>query len=143
MTGLTSNLLLQTVLLATGAHPYDQAYQAMESDGKPLLVLVGADWCPACQSMKSSTMLRLQRGGKLDGVAYAVVNSDRDSSLARKIMRGGSIPQLVLYEKTVTGWRRTQLTGGQSESQVEAFIARAVAASQARERSVAISVGAE
>jgi thioredoxin-like negative regulator of GroEL len=130
MTGLTSSLLLQTVLLATGAQPYEQAYKTMEDHDQPLLVLVGADWCPACQTMKSGTMRQLERSGKLAGVAYAVVNSDRESSLAQKLMRGGSIPQLVLYAKTPTGWRRSQLTGGQSERQVEAFIARSASASR-------------
>jgi thioredoxin-like negative regulator of GroEL len=142
MTGLTTNLLLQTLLLATGAQPYEQAYRTMESDGQPLLVLVGADWCPACQSMKSSTMVRLERSGKLRGVAYTIVNSDRESSLAQKIMRGGSIPQLVLYERTASGWRRSQLTGGQSESQVQAFIARAVASSQAKIATASMSSAA-
>jgi thioredoxin-like negative regulator of GroEL len=132
MTGLTTNLLLQTLLLTTGAQPYEQAYKTMDVEGQPLLVLVGADWCPACQSMKSSTMARLERSGKLRGVAFTIVNSDRESSLAQRIMRGGSIPQLVLYQRTDTGWRRTQLTGGHSESQVEAFIAPAVASSLAR-----------
>ncbi|MEQ8788398.1 MAG: thioredoxin family protein [Pirellulaceae bacterium] len=129
MTGLTTSLLL---VLATGAQPYDKAYETVQSDGQPLLVLVGADWCPACQTMKSSTMARLEQKGKLQGVAFTVVNSDRQSSLAQKIMRGSSIPQLVMYEKTEKGWQRTQLTGGQSEGQIEAFIARAVSRSQER-----------
>lgn len=129
MTGLTTSLLL---VLATGAQPYDKAYETMQTEGQPLLVLVGADWCPACQTMKSSTMARLERGGKLQGVAFTVVNSDRQSNLAQKIMRGSSIPQLVMYERTETGWHRSQLTGGQSERQVEAFIARAVSRSKAQ-----------
>jgi thioredoxin-like negative regulator of GroEL len=138
MTGLTTSLLL---VLATGAQPYDKAYETMQTEDQPLLVLVGADWCPACQTMKSSTMARLERGGKLQGVAFAVVNSDRQSRLAQKIMRGSSIPQLVMYERTESGWRRSQLTGGQSERRVEAFIAPAVSRSKARTASRAETSG--
>lgn len=132
MTGLTTTLLLHTLMIAPGAQPYDAAYKTMQNQGRPLLVLVGADWCPACQTMKSHTLARLERSGKLQGVAFTIVNSDRDAELAGRIMRGSSIPQLVMYEPTDAGWRRTQLTGGQSEGQVEAFIAGAVARTKAK-----------
>lgn len=133
MTGLTTSLVLQTLVLVTGAQPYSEAYKSsVEGEGRPLLVLVGADWCPACQTMKTSTMVRLEQSGKLRGVAYTVINSDRQSKLAQKIMRGSSIPQLVLFERTASGWRRSQLTGGQSEATIEAFISKAVASSPSR-----------
>lgn len=126
MTGLTATVALQALILATGASPYKDALKTTEDTGRPLLVLVGADWCPACHAMKNSTMPRLESTGKLRGVAYTFVNTDRDSDLAGKLMRGSSIPQLVLFEKTPAGWRRAQLVGAQSEAQVQAFIRSAV-----------------
>jgi hypothetical protein len=48
---------------------------------------------------------------------------------------------LVMYERTESGWRRSQLTGGQSERRVEAFIAPAVSRSKARTASRAETSG--
>lgn len=126
MSSLALSVVLQASLLATGAHEYNEALKQTEETGRPLLILVGADWCPACQTMKQSTMPAVARSGKLGKVAFARVNTDHDGVLARKLMSGGSIPQLVLYLKTETGWSRSQLTGGQSASTVEAFIDRAL-----------------
>jgi thioredoxin-like negative regulator of GroEL len=127
MTGLAATVLLQAALLTTGAQPYEQAYKEHEESGKPLLVLVGADWCPACVSMKTGTMARLERGGKLKQVAFSIVNTDRDNKIAGGLMRGGSIPQLVLFTKTADGkWDRQQLTGAQSEQTIERLINEAV-----------------
>lgn len=134
MTGLTTAIVLQAMVLSTGAQPYATAYNLTEKNGKPLLVLVGADWCPACQEMKSATLKNMEKKGKLQGVEFTIVNTDRDERLANRLMRGSTIPQLILFERTPSGWRRTQLTGGQGEGQVASFIGRAVVEFQARRR---------
>ena len=103
-------------------HSYDQAYNHATTSGRPLLVLVGADWCPACRVMKSSTLVDMERQGKLADVAFSVVDTDRQRLLSSQLMTGGSIPQLILFEKTESGWKKTQLTGAQSAGQVEAFL---------------------
>lgn len=127
MTALTANLVFQTLILATGAQPYPEAYRQADETNRPLLVLVGADWCPACRTMKHSTLARMEKVGKLKQVEFTILNADHDSGLSSQIMRGSSIPQLVLFEKTATGtWRRSQITGGASEGEVEALISRAV-----------------
>lgn len=126
MTALTLAAAVQISLLSTTAG-YADAHTAMLETGKPLVVLVGADWCPGCRTMKTSVLPELRRRGRLDGVAFATVNTDEENGLARKLMRGGSIPQLVMYRKTAAGWRRSQLTGAQSVENVEAFIAEGVA----------------
>jgi thioredoxin-like negative regulator of GroEL len=122
MTGLTGTLLLQAAMLTTGAQPYEQAYKDHEQTGKPLLVLVGADWCPACVSMKNGTLANMERGGKLRSVAFSMLNVDRQGGLARKMMKGGSVPQLVLYAKTDKGWETRRLVGAQSEQAVQQMI---------------------
>ena len=52
-----------------------------------------------------------------------MVNTDREGALASQLMAGSSIPQLVMYVKTGTGWSRRQLTGAQSITDVEGFVA--------------------
>jgi hypothetical protein len=73
--------------------------------------------------MKQAIMPELQQRGSLAHVAFAVVNSDRESQLASHLMAGNTIPQLVMFVKTDKGWSRRQLTGSQSVSDVEGFLA--------------------
>jgi hypothetical protein len=72
--------------------------------------------------MKRSVTPEVRRRGLLDKVGFAMVDTDRQPELARQLMRGGSIPQLVMYRKTAQGWKKSRLVGAQSVSSVEAFI---------------------
>jgi thioredoxin-like negative regulator of GroEL len=125
MAGLTLSLLLQTSLLAAGPNDYGAAYRETQVDGQPLLVLVGADWCPGCITMKQAVLPRLGQSGKLQNVNVALVNTDAQSDLAGQLMRGGTIPQLVVFAKTSNGWHREQITGAVNEATVEAMLHRA------------------
>lgn len=127
----TAVMLLPLGLLGAGTEEYKAAYQQAESDRRPLVVLVGAPWCPGCRTMKQVTIPRMQKSGKLAGVVYTEVDSDQQPGLADRILRGNSIPQLVVYYQDETGWRRAQLTGAQSEASVEALIKRAIHAQTA------------
>ena len=122
MTTLSLGILLQVSLLATDGHNYADAYQNTEATGKPLVVLVGANWCPGCQTMKNSVIPQLERQGSLNKVSFAYVNAD--SGLASKLMQGSSIPQLIMFRKTSSGWTREQLVGAHSVSDTNSFLAR-------------------
>ena len=125
MTALAAAVILQAAVLSTG-QTYAQAHRTTQETGRPLLVMVGADWCPACQQMKSSLIPQLRRRGILKKVSFTIIDTDEQSKLADQIMSGGTIPQLIIYCKTDKGWVRRQLTGGQSVGGVEQFIDRAV-----------------
>jgi thiol-disulfide isomerase/thioredoxin len=127
--------LVQVSLLAGGVsetaatsnptgNTYTAAYKEALQTGKPIVVLVGADWCPACQSMKTSVIPSLAAQGGLKDVSFAVVNTDRQGELAKQMLTGNSIPQLVMYEQTESGWKIKRLVGGQSVSSVEQFIGK-------------------
>jgi thioredoxin-like negative regulator of GroEL len=121
--------LLQVSVLTTGANNYDQAYRTTNETGRPLVVLVGADWCQGCQVMKQSVIPQLERRGSLSSVAFATVNTDQQEKLAHSLMRGGSIPQLIMYVKTDDGgWQRKQMVGAKSVQEVESFLGRHVTA---------------
>lgn len=130
MMHLTLQLLLQAAALSTGGHDYSTAFREAERTGRPLVVLIGADWCPGCRQMKYTTIPELERRGGLRNVAFAYVNTDQQGKLAGKLMQGSSIPQLVMYQKSTGGWTRKQLTGAQSASRVEAFLAETTDAQQ-------------
>lgn len=125
MSGMTMSLVLQAAVLAGGAQPYDEAFRDAQENNRPLLVLVGADWCPGCVTMKRSVMPRLAQTGKLQSVNFAEVNTDLDPAVASRLMRGGAIPQLIVFAKTPNGWHREQITGATSEAGVQALIQRA------------------
>lgn len=128
MNSIVLTALLQVSLLATGADSYDQAYQVTQETGKPLVILVGADWCPGCQTMRNTVMPQVASRGDLKNVSFAHVNTDRDGTLARQLMSGNLIPQLVMYTKTESGWKIDRLVGAQSPEAVEAFLGRAAPA---------------
>ncbi|HUE69393.1 MAG TPA: thioredoxin family protein [Pirellulaceae bacterium] len=125
MSGLTLTLMLQSTLLAAGPVNYAEAYRQTQADGQPLLVLVGADWCPGCVTMKRGVLPRLTQAGRLKDANLAVVNLDYESDLAGQLMRGGTIPQLIVFAKTPGGWYREQITGATSDASVEALVSRA------------------
>jgi thiol:disulfide interchange protein len=139
--------MMQTVFLAGGAQPYDVAYKQAEANGQPILVLVGADWCPGCRTMKTAVLPRLQQQGKLKGVNFTLVNTDENDALATRLMRGSSIPQLIIFAKTEKGWHREQITGATSEGEVEQLIKRAttaqVAARKVKETEATTAGGGE
>ena len=108
--------------------PVPEAYKTSQSSDQPLVVLVGAEWCPGCVTMKRTVLPNLVRRGKLRNVQFATVDADDDPAMARKLMRGTSIPQLIVFSRGEGGWRREQFTGPQSEGTVEAVVDRAVTA---------------
>ncbi len=128
MTGLAFCLLLQTAAVGADALPYNDAYRAAQESDQPLVVLVGAEWCPGCVTMKRSVIPNLLRRGKLRNVQFAVVDTDDNPALAQKLMRGASIPQLIVFSRGEEGWKREQFTGPQAEATVEAAVDRAATA---------------
>jgi thioredoxin-like negative regulator of GroEL len=119
---LTMTVLLQVSILSTGAPAYSDAQKAALKDGEPLLVLVGANWCPACAQMKSAVVPELVHRGDLKNYHFAQVDVDQQRDLANRLSSAGVIPQLILYRKTEKGWRRWEIIGGQSPESVEAFL---------------------
>jgi len=147
MTGLALSFMMQTALLAAGPQTYEQAYDQAKVNGQPILVLIGADWCPGCRTMKTGVLPKLVQGGKLKGINLAQVDTDAEELLAAHLMRGNSIPQLIVFAKTAKGWHREQITGATSEEEVEQLLKRATeaqaAAKVAKEKEPAAAAGGQ
>ncbi len=122
MTGLSVAVILQAALLAAESEDYSEAHKLVAETGKPMVIMVGADWCPACEVMKQNVIPQVKQHGVLRKVAYAVVNLDRERELGRQLTGGGPIPQIIMYRKTSDGWLRKKLVGSHSPETVEAFI---------------------
>ena len=107
---------------ASDGETYAEAHQTTMKTGKPMLVMVSTEWCPACQIMKRRILPQIRERGLLSRVAFATVNPDQEGDLSRQLIGSGPIPELVLYRKTPRGWIRRVLIGSQSVEQVEQFI---------------------
>lgn len=119
-------VVLQAALLTVGGDSYAEAHKATTEKGCPLVVVVGATWCPACQQLKKDVLPEVKRHGVLRNVAFAEVDLDEERELGSELTEGGPIPQIVVYRHTPLGWRLRRLIGGQDVRTVEQFILQGV-----------------
>lgn len=81
--------------------------------GLPVVVDLGADWCPACKMLKP-VVEKLQKD--LQGkVVFLTLDIDHNQELAAKY-RVNLIPTLIIYDKK--GQLKDLSTGYQSEEQI-------------------------
>jgi thioredoxin-like negative regulator of GroEL len=128
----TTAILVQQAILAANPASYHAALQEAQAQKRPLLVLVGATWCPGCQTMKQTVLPAMARRGALKTVTFTTVDYDADAAIAKQLLRTGSIPQLIVFSHSPDGkWHRDELVGEASEAQVQSLIDRAVKVQQA------------
>ena len=124
-TVLQASILAATAAAGVSAKPVDDyavARAKTAKTGQPIVILVGAEWCPACVEMKQKVLPEIRKRGILQQVAFANVNLDKQNKLAEQLTGGGPIPQMIMYRKTRRGWLRRALIGGQNCKTVEVFI---------------------
>jgi thioredoxin-like negative regulator of GroEL len=126
---ITSWLLLFSVLTSsqTDRPTYEAAYRQAQQEHKPLLILVGAEWCAACKTLKAQTIEPMQSSGKLENVIVTVVDKDLRPDLAEKLMDGKMLPQLVVFSEGAEGWKKFSVTGIQTESRIKELLNKAAA----------------
>lgn len=124
--GLGATIVLQCALMVTGGQSYAEAHKTTTEKGCPLVVVIGATWCSACQQLKNDVLPTVKRDGILKRVAYAEVDLDEEHELGKQLTDGGPIPQIVMYRKTQLGWRLKRLIGRQDTQTVEQFISQGV-----------------
>ena len=120
------SLLVAWANVANADGKYATAYRQSQKTGQPLLVLIGADWCPACVKMKEQIIPVLRNRGLLEQVAFAELDKDRSPKTAAKLMSGETVPQLVLFYRTAEGWKRQRLVGAGSVATIDAMLQRSL-----------------
>ena len=130
------SLIVSMVLLGTTpasanqlvtAQDYATAYKESVDEKKPLMVVVGAPWCPACNVLKEKTLKTMAKNGDLEAVSLAMVNRDEQPELAKQLTSGDTIlPQIIVYTPDDNGWKRRKLRGFQSAQPVRSLIRRAL-----------------
>lgn len=121
-----ASIMLTTMVLvsALGAdlQEFEQASRQSLSTQRPLVVLVGAEWCKACKTMQDSILPQVDKAGGLKNVIFVYVDFDQQRRLASKLTAGGAIPQLIRFEHTQAGWTNKRLVGAKSPGEVFSFI---------------------
>lgn len=119
LAGVTSDQSLQ--------QNYADAYKASIDDEKPLMIVVGAPWCHACNVLKESTIKPMADSGELDGVSLTVINPDDQPELAKQLTEGEEmLPQIIVFTKDHGRWKRRKLTGFQTKQPVRSLIRKAL-----------------
>ena len=120
MVSLLMAALMTGVTTAPLKTDYAAAYKESVAEQKPLMVVVGADWCPACNVLKQSTIQPMAETGELDAVSVVVINKDNDPQLVKQLTKGDKmLPQIIMYTKTNEGrWERQRLKGFQPKQPV-------------------------
>lgn len=80
--------------IPAAAEDYATARAAHRRDGRPLVVLVGADWCAPCQVVKRESLAGLKRLGH-----FSYVDADKEPRQMAAVCgsRSPPIPQVVVY----------------------------------------------
>ena len=117
-----------TVLFAQeGPLVYPEAYRLAVEQNRPLVVLVGAEWCPACKLMERQLFPFLRQRKLLGKIAFVVVDLDRDRKLGYQLVGDGPIPQLLVFRRLGNSWRMVRLIGVHDPTVVENQILRMAA----------------
>lgn len=129
-------LLPLTVLASDAASPasqnsvqpqaYATAYHEARQSNRPLVVVVGAKWCPACQRLEKEGVPGLQQAGIFKKAVLALVDYDEEPELAQKLTEGGPIPQLFVFHPTENGFQGQRMVGYPSRQAVINFVAAAL-----------------
>ena len=111
---------------------YEAAFAKADKEKKPLVILVGAKWCASCQVMKRDTIEPMTQAGELEGVVVTYVDKDERPELAGQLMKGETLPQIIMFAKEEQAWKRFSLTGMQSRNRMVELLGKAAAIKPAR-----------
>ena len=122
MVGITLLVLLETSKISHGWQYYTAAYREMERTGRPMVVLVTAEWCGPCRQLESNVLPDPQIKGLLSDYACTMVDLDHEPSLAQKLGGGEGVPFMAVYVPDGDGWKRRTIRGYQSVEALAQFL---------------------
>ena len=131
---LSVSMLLAAVISSASASglpakkSYAEAYRSSVKEKKPLVIVIGAPWCKACNVLKETTLTSMADDGDFDSVNLVVIDRDEQPKLADQLSQGNrKIPQIIVYNQSETGsWTRRRLTGFQKQQPIRSLIRKAL-----------------
>lgn len=95
----------------TGIKSYDLALQKCLRSGKPMLIIISASWCGACQTMQADLLHPGPLSAMEQAVPYTIdFDSPRTKELRNRFYGGKGVPEVILVSpegrelKRQTGW---------------------------------------
>ncbi len=122
------HMVVALLLAVTGSSSklsYEDAFAKAQQEDKPLLILVGARWCASCQVMKRDTIEPMKESGELKDVVVTYLDKDERPELAEQLMKGQTLPQIVMFSKESGKWKKFSLTGMQSRTRMAELVGKA------------------
>jgi thioredoxin-like negative regulator of GroEL len=101
---------------------YATAYHKAQTGNTPMVVLVTAEWCAPCQQMKRTTLKQMLANNGFKHFLFAMVDVDKEPSLAAKLTEGRPIPQFIVFERSGNSWSRRYSIGYHTVDQLQAFL---------------------
>lgn len=92
------------------------AERAAIESGRDLLVLVGASWCGPCHTVRDQVIPEIAAQGGLARLEFAWVDFDEQTSLARALMHGNTVPQIIYLRHDGNRWNRLALIPQQADA---------------------------
>ncbi len=105
---------------------YATGYRLAQKGDKPLLVLVTATWCAPCQNLKNTTIKEMLAADGFADFYFAMVDLDKDATIAQKLTEGRPVPQFIIFEKKGNDWKRRYSVGYLGVTDLQAFLAPSV-----------------
>ncbi|MGL4235129.1 thioredoxin family protein [Tabrizicola sp.] len=88
-------------------YPYEEGFERAKAAGKPIFVLVKADWCPQCQAYQKA-FLDPRVTAYADRFVFVILDIDREMAIASTIAPDGDyIPRTMIF--TPSGMLQQQL----------------------------------
>jgi thioredoxin 1 len=119
---LTMTLALGSVAAAANKKPFDQnAFDAAQTAGKPILVEISASWCPVCKA-QAPILARLRSDPKFKGLESFDIDFDSQKDLLRKFNVQKQSTLIVFKGKQETG----RSTGDTNADSIEALLGKSI-----------------
>ena len=118
---LTLAVVMQGAVVSFELQPYQDVYSKVADTEKPFIVIIGADWCPGCQVLKRKTVPQVANEGGFKGIGVAYVDYDRDAKLAKQLMKGTTIPQVIRFQRNGNKWEMERLSGVPNRQALTSF----------------------
>jgi len=105
---------------------YADALEKAQKEKKPLVVLIGAKWCPGCVAMKRETIEPMKKDDSFKEVVFVAVDVDDEPDLVQELYivdektktRIRNIPQIMIFSMKKEDEKKYGLIGKQSKNRV-------------------------
>lgn len=124
---------------AVSFNSYKEAYRRAQEERLPLVVFVGAEWCPACRKMDEAVFPHLPKSPILQNGVFARVDYDQDTKLAQAITGGGALPQVVIFPPQGSGQKLRRVVGAQPVEKLFQFLREGLSPKQDPAESTAMT----